>query len=120
MCLVRLFTPCSLPSGPRFSRVVVFVRSSSFVSGFRLMSRSILLVRVVFVSSSRRLSCVTVLWSPAMCFILVVGYDVKLRGFLRLLIPLLRVACFFLLSALVLSFFVVLSTWFCVFPLTFG
>lgn len=30
------------------------------------------------------------------------------------------VACFFLLSVLVLSFFVVLSIWFCVFPLTFG
>ena len=53
-------------------------------------------------------------------FILVVGYDVELRGFLRLLIPLLRVACFFLLSALVLFFFRCFSTWFCVFPLTNG
>jgi hypothetical protein len=53
-------------------------------------------------------------------FICVVGYGLKLLGFLRLLIPLLRVACFFLLSALVLSFFWCFSTWFCVFPLTNG
>jgi hypothetical protein len=56
----------------------------------------------------------------AVFFIVVVCYDVELRGFLRLLIPLLRVACFFLLSALVLFFFGVFSTWFRVFPLTFG
>jgi hypothetical protein len=53
-------------------------------------------------------------------FICVVGYDVNLRGFLRLLIPLLRVACFFLLSVLFLSFFWVFSTVFRVFPLTNG
>ena len=83
MCLVRLFTASSFPSGPRFSRVVCFVRSSSFVSGFRFMSRSILLVRVVCVSSSRRLSCFTVFWSPAMCFMFFVGYVVNVaRGVL--------------------------------------
>jgi hypothetical protein len=56
----------------------------------------------------------------AVFFILVVGYDMKLRGFLRLLIPLLRVACFFLLSVLFLSFFWFFSTVSRVFPLTFG
>lgn len=85
MCLVRLFTASSFPSGPRFSRVVFFVRSSSFVSGFRFMSRSILLVRVVCVSSSRRLSCFTVFWSPAMCFMFFVGYVVNVAwGFFLL------------------------------------
>jgi hypothetical protein len=53
-------------------------------------------------------------------FICVVGYGLKLLGVLRLLIPLLRVACFFLLSVLFLSFFWFFSTVSRVFPLTFG
>ena len=50
-------------------------------------------------------------------FILVVGYGLKLRGFLRLLIRC-AVACFFLLSVVSLSVFSFFATVFRHFPLT--
>lgn len=85
VCLVRLFTPCSLPSGPRFSRVVVFVRCSLLSLGLYSASRSILLVRVVFVSSSRRVAFVVVVVCPVSCCMVFVGYVVNVaRGFFLL------------------------------------
>lgn len=85
MCLVRLFTPCSLPSGPRFSRVVVFVRCSLLSLGLYSASRSILLVRVVFVSSSRRVAFVVVVVCPVSCCMVFVGYVVNVAlGFFLL------------------------------------
>jgi len=85
VCLVRLFTPCSFPSGPRFSRVVVFVRCSLLSLGLYSASRSIFLVRVVFVSSSRRVAVVTVVVCPVTCCMVFVGYVVNVaRGFFLL------------------------------------
>ena len=77
VCLVRLFTPWSFPSGPRFSRVVVFVRCSALLFGLYSASRSIFLVRVVFVSSSRRVAVVTVVVCPVTCCMVFVGYVVN-------------------------------------------
>lgn len=97
VCLVRLFTPCSLPSGPRFSRVVVLVRCSLLSVGLYSASRSILLVRVVFVSSSRRVAFVVVVVCPVTCCMVFVGYVVNVaRGFFLLACLHLILFCSFL------------------------
>ena len=118
-----LFRPFVVRSSSRRLSVLLSscaypVRFTSPVSGFRF---ALIVACRAFPVVVRRVSC---RWQSAcvcsLFFIVFVGYDVKLRGFLRLLIPLLRVACFFLLSVLFLSFFLVFSTGSRVFPLTNG
>lgn len=125
--LLRASLVSSLPVRP--SVVRVSCRRSSLVGACATASRlicpsSCLFAFIVAVRVSPpgvvRCSC---RWQSAcscfLRFIFSVGYDVELRGFLRLLV---RLGGGLLLPPVCLSFifFRCFSTWFCVFPLTNG